>query len=90
MSESEYKLELMLNGRLLPTPGWFKINSDAAIDFKRKVIRDSADQVMAVSSQQIKFLVSVEVAEAMAILKELNLHKIRDCYQPLTNLMLLM
>ncbi|KAL5773127.1 hypothetical protein ACOSQ2_013051 [Xanthoceras sorbifolium] len=56
-----------------PSPGWFKINSNAAIDSVRRVvgfgviIRNDCGQVLAALYQSYLLLVSVEVAKAMAI-----------------------
>ncbi|KAL5776794.1 hypothetical protein ACOSP7_009720 [Xanthoceras sorbifolium] len=61
-----------------PSPNWFKINLDAALDFKHKrvgfgiVIRDCHGQVVAALAQRYPLLVSVEVAEAMAIFRGLQ------------------
>ncbi|KAL5738691.1 hypothetical protein ACOSP7_031452 [Xanthoceras sorbifolium] len=60
-------------------PGWFKINFDAAVDSVCKragmgvVICDWQCRVMASLSQSYPLLVSVEVAEAMAIHRGLQL-----------------
>ncbi|KAL5776482.1 hypothetical protein ACOSP7_009408 [Xanthoceras sorbifolium] len=62
-----------------PSPNWFKINSDTAVDSVRKrvglgvVIRDWQGRVMASLSQSYPLLVSVEVVEAMAIRMNLQL-----------------
>ncbi|KAL5865476.1 hypothetical protein ACOSQ3_002990 [Xanthoceras sorbifolium] len=62
-----------------PSPGWYKVNSDAAVDSVRKrvglgvVIRDCQGQVMAALSQVYPLLVSLEIAEAMAIRRGIQL-----------------
>ncbi|KAL5776472.1 hypothetical protein ACOSP7_009398 [Xanthoceras sorbifolium] len=61
-----------------PSPSWFKINSDAAMDFDLKrvgfgiVIRDCHGQVWRFLTQRYPFLVLVEVAEAVAIFLDLQ------------------
>ncbi|KAL5822389.1 hypothetical protein ACOSQ3_020301 [Xanthoceras sorbifolium] len=62
-----------------PSQGWFKINSDAAIDPVNKcvsfgvVIRDSFGRVVAVLAEPYPVLVPVVVAEAMAIHRGIQL-----------------
>ncbi|KAL5758152.1 hypothetical protein ACOSP7_020763 [Xanthoceras sorbifolium] len=61
-----------------PSPGWFKINSDAAVDSVNKrvsfgvVIRDSYGHILAALAEPYPVLVSVVVAEAMVIRRGLQ------------------
>ncbi|KAL5808887.1 hypothetical protein ACOSQ3_029578 [Xanthoceras sorbifolium] len=61
-----------------PSPSWFKLNSDAAIDVSRKrigigvVIRDWKGRVAAAFATFLPVLLPVECAEALAILEGLK------------------
>ncbi|KAL5736173.1 hypothetical protein ACOSQ2_030961 [Xanthoceras sorbifolium] len=62
-----------------PSLAWFQLNCDTALDVSNKivgfgaVIRDDKGLVMAASAHNYNSLVSVEVAEAMALLHEVHL-----------------
>ncbi|KAL5806493.1 hypothetical protein ACOSQ4_029226 [Xanthoceras sorbifolium] len=62
----------------VPSPGWFKINSDAIVDVSKKqigigvVIRDGNGLVMAVLAKRHNSLLSMECAEGLAILEGLK------------------
>ncbi|KAL5764010.1 hypothetical protein ACOSQ2_016604 [Xanthoceras sorbifolium] len=63
----------------VPSPSWFKLNSDAAIDLPNMkvgigvVIRDCKGRVAAAMASSLNSLILVECAEGLALLKVMKL-----------------
>ncbi|KAL5832841.1 hypothetical protein ACOSQ3_016515 [Xanthoceras sorbifolium] len=63
----------------VPSPSWFKLNSDAAIDLPNMkvgigvVIRDCEGRVAAAMASSLNSLILVECAEGLALLKVMKL-----------------
>ncbi|KAL5831226.1 hypothetical protein ACOSQ4_016580 [Xanthoceras sorbifolium] len=63
---------------MAPSPGWFRINSDPAIDVRNVltsfgiVIRNDAGRVV-LSCVVLQRLVALDIAEAMALLRDVQL-----------------